>query len=121
MELNFKLQALILILMFHSGYTLQCFSCIYGTCDIAKRTKTCDISEQCATIKAKFGAIPLMRKDCIESSKCFVNTSDTHLGVQVTATPSCCSTDFCNSAVTQSLSVVSGIAALVTHWVAKFY
>ncbi|OCT67908.1 lymphocyte antigen 6 complex locus protein G6d-like [Xenopus laevis] len=109
-----------LLLSFEQGYTLQCHSCAYGTCKIATIKKTCGITEQCGTMTVHIGQLPSTRKDCIESSNCFKNTSDTYAGVTVTVNPSCCSTDLCNSAVTQSLAVVTGIAALVALWLAKF-
>ncbi|OCT66209.1 sperm acrosome membrane-associated protein 4-like [Xenopus laevis] len=111
----------VLLFSFEQGYTLECYTCAWTTCLIAKPKKTCGITEQCGSITAQYGALPITRKDCIESTKCSRNTSDTYLGIPFTYIPSCCSFDLCNSAVTQSLSVVTGIAALVALWLATFY
>ncbi|XP_063287499.1 sperm acrosome membrane-associated protein 4-like [Pelobates fuscus] len=109
-----------LILSSQLVHSLECYQCDYGTC-LVPSTKTCGFLESCVTYTSTAVGIPMKKKGCVNPLQCFAEASFTYLGATVTSTPSCCITNLCNSAVTPRLSAVTGIAVLVSLWLAKLF
>uniref|UniRef100_A0A8C5QZ58 UPAR/Ly6 domain-containing protein n=1 Tax=Leptobrachium leishanense TaxID=445787 RepID=A0A8C5QZ58_9ANUR len=97
---------------------LQCYECDYAGCLFPSK-KTCGLLESCVTYKATFGVISVSKKGCINPTQCWLETSETYLGITAKTTPSCCITDLCNSAAMPRVSAITGIALLVTLWLSK--
>ncbi|XP_063791811.1 lymphocyte antigen 6B-like [Pseudophryne corroboree] len=111
---------LLALLTFHLGHAMNCYTCGYGTC-LTPSTTSCGLLEVCLTQTITVASLPVKKKSCSSPSKCVGSTQTTYLGITVTETPSCCFTDLCNSAAMPSVSIVTGIAVLLSLWVARLF
>ncbi|XP_044124356.1 sperm acrosome membrane-associated protein 4 [Bufo gargarizans] len=120
MEVKGFLIASLLLLSCHIGHTLDCYSCDYGTCLIPSKL-SCGVLQICGTDTAKAGYIGMKKKACVYPTECLTESSVSYLGVTVTTTRSCCFTDLCNSATAPKVSVLTGIAAILSLVLAKLF
>ncbi|XP_063791810.1 prostate stem cell antigen-like [Pseudophryne corroboree] len=112
--------ALIALLACQLGDAVKCYTCPYTTC-LTPSTTNCGAMEVCLTKTIVVGQLPIKQKSCSSPDKCVGSSETTYVGIKVTETPSCCSTDLCNSAAMPSVSIVTGIAVLLSLWVARLF
>ncbi|XP_053328884.1 sperm acrosome membrane-associated protein 4-like [Spea bombifrons] len=110
----------IVLLSCQIGQALDCYKCEYGTC-LTPTKMTCGTLETCVTYTAQTGGLSLKKKGCTSPTNCMTGTSETYMGITVTTSPSCCITNLCNSAFTPRVSAVTGLAVLLSLWMAKVF
>ncbi|XP_072285582.1 lymphocyte antigen 6E-like [Pyxicephalus adspersus] len=111
--------ALIFLLSWQSGSTLECYTCAQ---DCKSNTKmTCPpIADRCFSISAKQGNTNIYYKGCLSSLACNQDFANLPHGFP-SMKPTCCDKDLCNSAFTNVMSLGTAILlALVSLCFAQF-
>ncbi|XP_043924799.1 protein Bouncer-like [Protopterus annectens] len=107
----------IFVLSVPLGIGLKCLKCPFTVFNIPciTSTVTCNANETCATIHGQASGHELiMQKGCISNTLCNTVSSDIFLGVNYTTSYTCCSGDFCNSAIQTKLSLLCALTVLAS-------
>ncbi|KAM4019493.1 uncharacterized protein ACNLHF_000196 [Anomaloglossus baeobatrachus] len=108
------------ILILSSSQTvtsLQCYECSDLTCK-NQYTTNCPGDQKCFLVSYTYGNTNFAVKSCISPAMCIKPPS--YIPSEVVYSLKCCSTDLCNSAVTNKMSLVSaGFLVLVSLYSSK--